>query len=78
MKTNERLSLFEAAKELKTTHLKVLMLLKQNALTGDMIDGEWYVDRVSLDCFLEHGADLQAPGGCRTSCNAKSCGCGGK
>lgn len=77
MKTNERLPLFEAAKELKTTHLKVLMLLKRNVLTGAMTDGEWYVDRSSLDCFLEHGADLQSQGSCKTLCNAKSCSCCG-
>lgn len=78
METNARLPLPAAAEELKTTHLKVLMLLKQKALTGDMIDGEWYVDRASLEHFLENGAELQPLGGCRTSCNAKLCNCGGK
>ena len=78
METNDRLSLPEVAKELKTTQLKVLMLLKQKVLSGAMIDGDWYVDRASLDSFLEHGADLRAQEGCITSCSAKSCNCGSK
>ncbi len=78
MATEEQLPLMEAAKELNTTHLKVLMLIKRNALSGEMVDGEWHVDRASLDCFLEHGADLRGQMGCRTSCGTASCGCGGK
>jgi len=37
-----------AAEELRTTQLKILMLIKQKALCGEMIDGEWYVTRESL------------------------------
>lgn len=77
MTNDERLSLVEAAKELDTTSLKVLMLLKRNALRGTMVDETWYVDRASLDRFREQGMDLHEEVECRKSCKASSCGCHG-
>ena len=70
--------LVDAAQVLMTTHLRVLMLLKHKVLTGSMVDGEWYVDKSSLDCLKSHGIDRLEQASCRTSCAASSCGCKGK
>ena len=73
-----RVPIDEAAQELKTTHLRVLMLLKQNALSGCQVEGEWYVEKGSLDCLKQHGIDPIGKVNCATSCNPSACGCKGK
>ncbi|KAF0219204.1 MAG: hypothetical protein FD174_2290 [Geobacteraceae bacterium] len=65
----------EAAAELQTTHLRVLMLLKEKALVGAEIDGTWFVTRESLKCCVAHGKDLKVQMGCKTSCSTGGCGC---
>ena len=67
----------DAALELQTTHLRVLMLLKHRVLTGCQADGTWYVERSSLDTLKEHGIPDAEPPSCRSSCTASSCGCKG-
>ncbi len=69
----ERISATEAAEELETTHLRVLMLIKEGALDGKQEGEEWYVTRNSLDCFLTHGSNAQAQIKCRTACGG-NCG----
>jgi hypothetical protein len=68
----------EAAQELKTTHLKVLMLLKNSALSGCQVEGEWYVEKSSLDCLKLHGIEPTRTADCATSCNPSACGCKGR
>ncbi len=68
----------EAAQELKTTHLRVLMLLKQGALSGCQVEGEWYVEKSSLECLKLHGIDPVGKAACATSCNPSACGCKGR
>jgi hypothetical protein len=63
------------AEQLATTQLKVLMLLKEKVLSGEMIDGEWYVTTGSLACYDAHAQDPVKQEGCRTSCTSKGCGC---
>jgi hypothetical protein len=67
----------DAARELQTTHLRLLMLLKQEKLAGCQVGGEWFVERSSLDCLKKHGLDPLEMAACRTSCSASSCGCKG-
>ncbi len=67
----------DAARELGTTHLRVLMLLKHRVLSGSQVDGAWYVERTSLDTLKEEGMPGVEPAGCRASCTASSCGCKG-
>lgn len=62
-----------AAQELQTTQLKVLMLIKQNALTGCMVEGEWFVTGESLECAKLHGVDTKVQKQCKSACS----GCGG-
>ncbi len=67
----------DAAQELQTTHLRVLMLLKHRVLTGCQVNGAWYVERNSLDSLKEQGMPSVEPAGCRATCTASSCGCKG-
>ena len=70
--------IMEAAEELQTTHLRILMLLKHGAATGCQVDGEWYVEKNSLACLKTHGLDRLEPAGCATTCKASTCGCKGE
>jgi hypothetical protein len=59
----------DAAKDLKTTPARILMLIKQNVLKGCPVEGEWYVDKNTLGCFRSHDLRGKEPGGCGSSCN---------
>ena len=67
-----------AAEELMTTHLRILMLLKHKVLTGSSVDGEWYIDRNTLDVLKCHGMKTEERTECRSSCDATACGCKGR
>jgi hypothetical protein len=69
----ERISATEAAEELETTPLRVLMLIKEGALDGIQTGEEWFITRKSLDCFQSHGGNAQAQITCRTACGG-NCG----
>ena len=64
-----------AAAELSTTPLRVLMLIKEKALKGELRDGTWLVTRNSLNCFMVSGADLSLQASCHTSCSSSGCSC---
>ena len=68
----------EAAVELSTTEVKVLMLLKHKDLEGELVDEEWVISRNSLDCLKKHGIRSSEKTSCRTSCQATGCGCQGE
>ena len=67
----------EAAAELETTHLRILMLLKHRVVTGSLVDGVWYIEKNSLVSLKKHGMERPQPAGCTTSCGATTCGCKG-
>ena len=71
----ESVTIDEAAAELHTTPLRVLMLIKEKALAGVLSNGNWSVTRESLDCFRENGADLTLQSSCCTTCSTSGCGC---
>jgi hypothetical protein len=71
----EYLSASDAALQLSTTETKILMLLKQKALSGELIDGSWFVTTASLACFDAHAQDPAKQAQCRTSCSSTGCGC---
>jgi hypothetical protein len=71
------ISAAEAASELNTTQLKIMMLLKQKALIGMELDGEWFVTRDSLECCKTHGIVMKVETGCKTYCSSGGCGCKG-
>jgi hypothetical protein len=71
--TGETVPVIEAAEVLGTTHLRILMLIKEGVLKGGQDGSEWFVTRDSLDCFSKHGGDVQAKSTCRSSCGGGSC-----
>ena len=66
----------DVARELKTTHLRLLMLIKQDVMKGCQVDGEWYVEKSSLGCFRSYETDDAKPGGCKGTCASGGCGTG--
>jgi hypothetical protein len=68
----------DAALELSTTQLRVLMLIKRGSLQGEVRDGEWYVERSSIDMLKLRGIEPPEPPACKSSCSATSCSCSGK
>jgi len=70
----ETVPAMEAAELLGTTHLRILMLIKEGVLKGGQDGGEWFVTHDSLDCFRKHGGDVRTVSTCRSSCGGGSCG----
>jgi hypothetical protein len=66
----------DAARELETTHLRILMLIRRNMLKGCQVDGEWYVEKSVIACFKGLDMDDKKTVGCRTSCASGGCGGG--
>jgi len=75
MAAKERLPIGEAAKEVGTTRLRLLMLIKQGELQGELRDGEWYVGRDALAGFAVADRDNRLAMACAAECKALSCGC---
>lgn len=69
------LSVAEVAKQLATTEVKILMLLRKGALTGQQVDGAWLVTAASVAGYDPEACEPASPPSCRTSCSASSCGC---
>lgn len=65
----------EAAEKLETTLTRVLMLLRENALAGTQVDGEWYVAADSVACAKIHGVEMKTVKGCVSHCSSGGCGC---
>ena len=63
----------EAAVELHTTPLRILMLIKRDVMKGIQVEGEWYVDTTTFGCFRAHDTDEGKGGGCSSGCG----GCSG-
>ena len=72
--TGKGVPLMEAAVQLGTTHLRILMLIKEGALKGTEEGGEWFVTSESIDCFRKHGGDVRAQVTCRKHCGGGGCG----
>lgn len=65
----------DAAEELSTTGLRLLMLLREGTLVGREDHGEWMITRDSLERLKQAGISAPAQKGCATSCRASTCGC---
>lgn len=70
----EYLPAASVAQQLGTTELKVLMLIKQRALTGDLFEGTWYISSPSLESLDPGSLTAPTPAGC-ASCTGSECGC---
>lgn len=74
----EMIELDEAAEELGTTGLRLLMLLREGAAEGvEQEDGTWLISRASLERFKEQGGvpPVKQKKGCASSCTSSGCGC---
>ena len=58
----------EAAEQLATTQLKILMLIKQKLLCGEMIEGEWYVTQESVASYNAEDQPAAQQHECRSGC----------
>jgi hypothetical protein len=70
------IALEDAARELGTTPLRILMLIRQGIMEGHWADDQWFVAKSTLACFRSFKTDPALPRKCGDSCS--SGGCGGK
>ncbi len=75
MPTNDQISIEDAAKEVGSTPVRLLMLIKQGVIRGELQAGQWYVERVVLEGFAKADGDHRPILACAASCKASSCSC---
>lgn len=73
MDTSAYLTADEAAELLNTTPMRVLMLLKHKALTGEFSDGEWLVTKDSVLAWQAAPLDKKQVKTCASACSGCSC-----
>jgi len=73
-KKNELVLLEDAAEELATTGLRLLMLIREGTLVGIENDGEWRISRESLERLKCTGVAPPELKGCGAACTASNCG----
>lgn len=71
----EYLPIAEVARQLETTETRILMLLKQRILHGELVEGTWLVTTASVLGFDAQAQATAEPSSCRTSCTSSVCGC---
>lgn len=64
----ESIPLSEVAERLKTTPLNVLMHIKRGLLTGEEVDGTWFVPVNSLNAYLEKEQEAGHGTLCKSHC----------
>ena len=64
-----------AAEHLATTGTRILMLLKKKELSGELIEGSWFVTRASLNSYEGNASEPGQEPSCRTGCSSSGCGC---
>jgi len=70
MDGTDYLPITAVAERLGTTETKILMLLKQKALTGELVEGEWFVTAASVDGYAPPALGTAAATGCGGGCAA--------
>jgi hypothetical protein len=65
----EYLPASEVALQLGTTETKILMLLKQKALGGELVEGSWFVTAASLACYDAQAQDPGKKAHCGSGCS---------
>jgi len=66
----------EAAEELGTTPLNVLMHIKRGLMTGLEHDGDWRVDPESVSTLIRKRQEGEVSDVCQSSCAKQAGGCG--
>lgn len=72
---SELVELEDAAEELSTTGLRLLMLIREGSLQGVERDGTWHIRRASLEGLKHAGISRPEQKGCAATCKASGCGC---
>jgi len=73
--TKDWLSLDEAAAELGSTRLNVLMHIKRGLLPAQEVDGEWRIDMTDWKNYLDSAERKQNTEVCaKKTCRAHGCG----
>lgn len=72
---DEMLTIEDAAEELSTTGMRLLMLLRDGTLVGREDHGVWMITKASLERLKQTGLSTPAVKGCASSCQASTCGC---
>lgn len=72
---DEMIPLDEAAAELHTTQLRLLMLVKGGTLAGEEIDGAWHISRGTIDGLKATGGVEAIAMPCKSLCTSSSCSC---
>ena len=76
---SEKLAVTEAAASMETTPLNIMMHIKRGLLSGEEIEGTWYVSAASLASYLsdpnrgQHGSVCKSKSHCGQGCSS-SCG----
>ncbi|NVN90693.1 MAG: hypothetical protein HXX11_08810 [Desulfuromonadales bacterium] len=70
----EMVLLEDAAVELSTTGMRLLMLIREGTLAGSEADGEWSISRESLERLKCTGLTPPETKGCAKACSATKCG----
>ena len=76
--SEQMLPIAEAAQILQTTPLNILMHIKRGLLKGTEEDGQWQVEKASLDALAAKTGGKQADDVCTSGCARKhacSAGC---
>lgn len=71
----EYLTAAAAARQLLTTEMKILMLLRHKELKGKFQEGCWLVTRDSVDSYSPAEPAPKKGSACSTGCGGTHCGC---
>lgn len=74
--SEQTLPITEVAQILQTTPLNILMHIKRGRLKGHEIDGQWQVEKASLDALAAKTGGKKADDLCAGGCTGKHA-CGG-
>ncbi|MHB8707981.1 MAG: hypothetical protein ACYC9I_03835 [Desulfuromonadales bacterium] len=74
--SSEWVPIAEAARQLQTTPLNVLMHIKRGFLLGEERDGEWLVEAASLTALMRQRGQGNVPAVCQSGCARHAGGCG--
>ncbi|MDX2480845.1 MAG: ADP-ribosyl-[dinitrogen reductase] hydrolase [Desulfuromusa sp.] len=74
--SSEKLAIADVAAAMKTTTLNVMMHIKRGLLSGEEIDGDWYVLADTLAEYQKESGDSAHGNLCKSSCGHGCSSCG--
>jgi hypothetical protein len=67
------MELDDAARELGTTPLRILMLIRQGVMEGRWAEEQWFVAKPTLACFRSFTTDPGRTRKCGDACSSGGC-----